>query len=62
MKRFFSIIFGVQSNGNRLYVWKTQDEVYQQQCVGQHGRDVRICVMFLGMCDILRKVVTSTNI
>ena len=38
----------VISNENRLYVWRTQDEAYRPECVGQHGRNVRISAMFWG--------------
>jgi hypothetical protein len=27
----------VISNENRLYVWRTRDEAYRPECVGQHG-------------------------
>ena len=38
----------VISNENRLYVWRTQDEAYRPECVGQHGRNVKLSAMFWG--------------
>lgn len=45
-------------NKKILYLWITQYSAYPPECIGQHGRNVRISAMW----DILRNGDTRTNI